>query len=144
MQVYTDGCCNKALSGWAVVCPERKLILRGDLPKGTTNQQAELGAIIQSLYHLGKELCIYTDSKYCIGCFTQWLNNWQRNGWRNAKGNPVANKQLIELGVSLGANQVNYVHVRGHAGIQYNEMADYYCKNDTLRSDHIDWTLRCA
>lgn len=38
----------------------------------------------------------HADSKYAIGCMTQWLHNWTNNGWRNSWGSEVANRELIE------------------------------------------------
>ena len=140
MEVYTDGCSNKNGSGWAVVCPERKIIVRGDLP-GVTNQQAELSAVIQAVYFFGIGIKILTDSKYVIGCFTEWYQRWLKNGWINAKNKPIKNQKLIKLGLDLGANLIKYTHVYGHSENTYNDMADYYSKNSQLRSEHIGWIL---
>jgi ribonuclease HI len=141
MEVYTDGASNKKGSGWAVVAPQKQAIFRGDLSFGATNQQAELGAIVQAIHNLGQEITIYTDSQYSIGCFTKWWQNWMKNGWKNSQRKPVKNEQLIKLGLSLGANKVKYIHVNGHSGDRYNDMADYYAKNDQLKLDHSTWTL---
>src|SRR3990167_1578238 len=120
MKVYTDGCKNKNGSGWAVICPERKQILRGNL-NGATNQQAELGAIIQALHYYGSTIEIFTDSKYAIGCFTEWYPRWLQNGWKNSQNKPVENQPLITVGLQKGANLVKYTHIRGHSGDQFNE-----------------------
>jgi len=140
MQVWTDGCCNKNGSGWAVIAPSMKIIFRGDVP-GYTNQQAELAAIIQAVYKFGRGITIITDSKYAIGCFTEWYPNWLRNGWKNAKGKPVENQNLIEIGLQLGANTCTFHHVNSHSGNYYNDMADYYAKNSQLSPEHQGWTL---
>jgi ribonuclease HI len=136
--VWTDGCCNKEGSGWAVICPSQKLILRGKFP-GATNQQTELAGVIQAVNRFGSYLTIHTDSMYAIGCFRDWFENWQRNGWKNAKGKPVENQPLIRLGLQLGADKAIFQHVKGHSGEIYNEMADYYCKGGPLKDS--GWTL---
>jgi len=141
MQVYTDGASNKNGSGWAVIVPSLQKIVRGDLPFGSTNQQAELSAIVQAVHCFGTQITIYTDSKYSIGCFKDWWQNWMRNGWQNSKKQPVKNDALIKFGLSLGANQVQFVHVRGHSGDYYNDMADYYASNSTLREKDVGWTI---
>ena len=51
-----------------------------------------------------------SDSTYVINCFRdKWWVNWQRNGWRNSKRQPVANadlwKPLVEL-VNSGLGDV--------------------------------------
>lgn len=140
MQVWTDGCCNNKGQGWAVIVPTQKIILRAEVP-GATSQQAELSAIIQAVYKFGHGLHIITDSKYSIGCFTEWYLNWVKNGWLSSKREPVKNQPLIELGLKLGAQTCTYTHVKSHQGNLYNEMADYYAKNSRLLPQHSDWTL---
>lgn len=140
MQIWTDGCCNNNGSGWSFIVPAYKIIMRAELP-GATNQQTELSAIIQAVYKFGGHLEIFTDSKYAIGCFTIWYTNWLKNGWINSKKEPVANRDLIELGLKLGAQTCVYTHVKAHQGNLYNEMADYYAKNPRLLPEHKDWTI---
>lgn len=43
-----------------------------------------------------RNIIIITDSKYAIDCLTSWFINWRRNGWKNAAGKTVENKDLIE------------------------------------------------
>jgi ribonuclease HI len=47
---------------------------------------------------------IKSDSEYVVRGVTEWLPKWKKNGWKNARGQPVANstyfkeiKRLIEL-----------------------------------------------
>ncbi|KAK0105184.1 hypothetical protein ONS95_004420 [Cadophora gregata] len=72
-----------------------------------TNRRAEITAVIiafeQALekYHNldGSpylDVKIYTDSKYVIGCMTDWVYKWCRNGWINSAGYEVANRDLIQ------------------------------------------------
>jgi ribonuclease HI len=140
LTVWTDGCSNNTTQGWAVICPEKKIILRGNV-EGATNQQMELGAAIQALSYFGQNIQIITDSKYVIGCYSQWFRNWIRNGWKNAKGLPVENQSLIKLGLQLGADKAIYQHVKGHSGDYNNELADYYCKGSSVKTEHADWIL---
>ena len=39
---------------------------------------------------------LYSDSKYAIGCMNEWIYKWTQNGWKNAAGYEVANRDLIE------------------------------------------------
>ncbi len=77
-----------------------------------TSQRAEITAIIQALEVALQEyeeldsnpnlrLTIHTDSKYAHGCMTDWIYKWTRNGWINAAGNQVANRDLIEKASEL-------------------------------------------
>ncbi|KAI4199651.1 MAG: hypothetical protein LQ350_004442 [Teloschistes chrysophthalmus] len=63
-----------------------------------TNQRAELTAIFRALEIVPKnrDVSIITDSKYAIDCVTVWHINWRKNGWKNASGKAVENKDLIE------------------------------------------------
>jgi len=38
-----------------------------------------------------KEVVIKTDSAYLVNSMVNYIVKWQRNGYINAKGNPVAN-----------------------------------------------------
>ncbi|KAH0828478.1 hypothetical protein AYO21_00388 [Fonsecaea monophora] len=97
-----------------------------------TNQRAELTAILRALdiAPRHREVTIYTDSKYSIDCVTNWYRNWKKNGWVNAKGKPVENKDLvmdirekIEEREQLG--KVTYfVWVKGHMDNPGNIAAD--------------------
>lgn len=39
---------------------------------------------------------IITDSMFLCNCMHKWINKWKCNGWRNKKGNTVANKYMLE------------------------------------------------
>jgi len=129
--VYTDGSCVDKKGGFGVVMLSTGTMtpLKGKVPQyPTTNQVAELYAIYVTLYNLTnttKNIVIYTDSKYSIGCLTQWNGNWRRNGWINSKGEPVANKELIQAILKLMTkDNITFHHVKAHNGDYYNEMAD--------------------
>lgn len=72
----------------------------------STNQSCELGAIygaIRRAWHCDfQSIVVCTDSEYSINCLTLWPdNNWRPNAdddgtWRNNRGWPVANQDLIK------------------------------------------------
>jgi ribonuclease HI len=78
--------------------------LEGTREKPVTNNRCEImgviTAIIQTNENIDKDrrkvLEIYTDSKYTIDCMEKWIKNWLRNGWVNAKKQPVENRDLLE------------------------------------------------
>lgn len=109
----------------------------------TTNQRMELQAVIGALSALKVnewEVTVYSDSAYVVNAFQQkWLDNWQRNGWRNSKKEAVANqdlwKQLLKL---TDKNRVTMMKVKGHAGDEYNERCDELARQaikDLLRGN---------
>lgn len=122
--VYTDGAysSSRKQGGAGIVCLKGdELIFKKGFPyKNTTNNRMEIKAVTLALYcvrgHIDK-LIIYTDSMYVIGCATQ--------GWKREK-----NKDYWEIFDSAYAkaltmcDEIEFVHVKGHNGDKYNEIAD--------------------
>lgn len=128
--VYTDGACsgNPGPGGWAwAVAPGGRPSDAGGETR-TTNQRMELTAVLRALDTLGvaEALHIVSDSTYVVNCFRDsWWVGWQRNGWRNAKRQPVANadlwRPLIELVTSA---DITFSWVKGHSGDPMNDLVD--------------------
>lgn len=129
--VYTDGACsgNPGPGGWAAILQyqgKTREISGGE--QQTTNQRMELQAVASALACL-KESCsvvVHSDSAYVINCFKQkWYLSWQKNGWKNAKGEPVSNRDLWEkLLAETERHSVRFEKVKGHAGVTLNERCD--------------------
>ncbi|KAE8329958.1 ribonuclease H-like domain-containing protein [Aspergillus sergii] len=152
MEIYTDGGCRRngrsdAIGAAAVVFKKRFGKCTGwtrSLPRypPPTNQRAEITAIIFALEKaLDKferldtnpylEVKIYSDSRYAIGCMTNWIYKWTKNGWTNAAGNEVANRDLIEKASDLddrlqAEGEVDYIWIPR----EKNQMADEMCNDD--------------
>lgn len=68
-----------------------------------TRHQAELLSVSKALERMVKpsEIAIFTDSLYVASGLNSWVEQWQQNGWKNARGEPVAYQsewqQLLEL-----------------------------------------------
>jgi ribonuclease HI len=135
-KIYTDGSCINNIGGYGYVYVGGKeqnnqdQSFYGKVPGYCTNQVAELYAIYEALKNFqpcvkDTKIDLYTDSKYSIGCLTEWYSNWQNNGWRNSKGEDVANKELISNILNLLKDKdVKFFHVYGHKGDFYNEQCD--------------------
>ncbi len=129
--IYTDGACSKnpGPGGWAAVLKYGEHIkeVSGGEPH-TTNQRMEIMAVIGALRVLKQpcDVVVYSDSAYVINCFQQkWYVNWQKNGWRNSKGEMVQNRDLWEELLSVMApHKVQWKKVKGHAGVAWNERCD--------------------
>ena len=137
VKAYTDGACsgNPGPGGWGVflvaennageVIKEETLYGKN---KETTNQIMELTAAIQALESLKRkhvDITIFTDSKYVVDGITKWIFAWLNNSWRTASKKPVANRLLWKKLFDLTKNQnVEWVWVKGHAGVLGNEKAD--------------------
>ena len=87
----------------------------------------ELTAAIEALKSIKvkSNIELYTDSQYVKNGINLWIVNWKKNGWKTASKKPVANKDLwITLDECAEKHAVIWFWVKGHAGNQYNEMAD--------------------
>ena len=131
VRIYTDGACsgNPGPGGWAaiVIDGEHERELFGGEPS-TTNQRMELMVALEGLRSLKgrRRVELYSDSAYLVNCFRdKWYERWRRNGWKNAQGKPVGNRDLWEALIALvERHEVNWHKVAGHAGDVMNERAD--------------------
>ncbi|MBN9205285.1 ribonuclease H family protein [Methylibium petroleiphilum] len=130
---YTDGACapsNPGPAAWGAVliAPDGRTETDhfGFIGHGT-NQIAELTAAIEGLTRVpaGALVELVSDSQYVLKGLSEWRTGWERKGYRNSKGEPVANlglwKQLFAL---ADARKVSTRWVRGHNGDPLNERAD--------------------
>ena len=130
VEIWTDGGCkpNPGPGGWAAILRykgvEREI--SGHDP-ATTNNRMELTAAAEALESLKRpcRVVVNTDSEYLRNGITRWQTGWVRKGWKNAKGDPVANmdlwRRLLEL---VKVHQIEWRWVRGHDGDVMNERAD--------------------
>ncbi|KAE8383309.1 ribonuclease H-like domain-containing protein [Aspergillus bertholletiae] len=152
MEIYTDGGCRGNGRPGAIGAAAAVVVKRNgkstswtrSLPRypPPTNQRAEITAICLALeLALEKfdqldtnpqfDVTIYSDSKYAIGCMTTWIYKWARNGWFNAAGNQIANRDLIQEASDLDdrldeVGNVKYVWIPR----EKNEVADRLCNED--------------
>lgn len=128
--VHTDGACsgNPGPGGWGAILKfgaVEKELFGGE--RNTTNNRMELLAAISALEALKRPALvdIYTDSQYLRGGITGWIHGWKKNGWKTADKKPVKNTDLWQrLEAALGAHQIRWHWVKGHAGHAENERAD--------------------
>ena len=130
IQIYTDGACkgNPGPGGWGVLLRfqgQEKSLKGAELL--TTNNRMELMAAIQGLTALTRasHVDLYTDSQYLRQGMLSWMAGWKKNGWRNAKREPVKNVDLWQQLDALALlHQINWHWVKGHSGNPENERAD--------------------
>ena len=117
---YTDGACSgnpgPAGLGFSIRFPDGRHVARGEPLGQATNNIAELTAILRVLESVddpSKKLLIHTDSTYSMGVLTK--------GWK-----PKANQCLIARikQVLGGFPKLEFVKVKGHAGVPENELVD--------------------
>lgn len=131
--IYCDGAClgNPGPGGFAALLflkgdPKRERVVSG-FEEMTTNNRMELRAAIEGLRALKKKcrVEIFSDSQYVVKGMTQWMANWERQGFRNAQKKEIANGDLWRDLNDIAANhQVSWHWVRGHSGNELNERVD--------------------
>ncbi len=129
--LYTDGACsgNPGAGGWGAVLlfGDHKKELSGGEAE-TTNNRMELMAVIQGLSKLKYpcEVEIYSDSAYVVNAFNQnWLDSWEKNGWRKADNKPVLNADLWQSLLALTrVHTVQFRKVKGHSDNELNNRCD--------------------
>ena len=130
-KIYTDGACsgNPGPGGWGAVIfdqEDNQKNISGS-EKNTTNNRMELLAAIMALKKVktNSEITIYTDSIYVKNGITEWIKKWTRNEWKNARKQPVKNKDLwIKLDNLCKDNKIIWKWVKGHSNNKYNNLAD--------------------
>lgn len=138
VEAATDGACsgNPGNGGWGsiIIFENGNEIEFGGSEKNTTNNRMELTAAIKTLeklknYKLKKDFKLRTDSKYVIEGYTNWINNWKRNGWKTSTGKSVQNLDLWQKIDSLRIDGLYMEFVKGHNGDIYNERVDKIATN---------------
>jgi ribonuclease HI len=140
VEIYTDGACrgNPGPGGWAALLvsgKERKEVCGAET--NTTNNRMELMAAIGALSALKRRCAVklYTDSKYVMQGYTEWLPAWKARGWRTASREPVKNQDLWEqLDAAAAAQDIKWHWVKGHSGHEQNEYVDELAN---LAIDHL-------
>ncbi len=128
--IYTDGAClgNPGPGGWAAIAMYggKERTISGHAP-ATTNNRMELQAAIEGLKLL-REPCnvtIYTDSKYVQQGMLEWVQGWQKRGWKTADKKPVKNVDLWQALLAASApHKVRWQWVKGHADNLHNNRVD--------------------
>ncbi len=139
--IYTDGGCsgNPGPGGWGVVVianGQARQLSGGE--HETTNNRMELTAAINALSIVvntpqfkGIPVTVNIDSQYVKNGITTWIKGWKAKGWKTADKKPVKNQDLWEQLDSLNSKlTVNWNWVKGHAGIEYNEICDQLCQKE--------------
>jgi ribonuclease HI len=146
VEIFTDGACSNngkptARAGWGVY-------FGPDDPRNTsaklsgviqTNQRAELSALLAALTHIAdgddETVVVWSDSKYCVLGYNEWLAGWIQNGWMTSSGKPVKNQDLWKS-VRLQQYKITTTHpgivkvvwVKGHSCSAGNDEADRLAK----------------
>lgn len=147
-EIYTDGACSVSLmlGGYAAIVQnenKERIIVAGSKVKATNNEMEILAVIagIKSIIGLKPtdKIVIYSDSAYVINCIKcKWYEKWIQNGWRTSDNKVVKNKKLwLQLIGLLDSAEMSFVKVKGHSGIEFNEMVDRLAVKEVERLKQI-------
>lgn len=128
---YTDGGChgNPGPCGWGavVMSPTGATTENAGFLGHGTNQISELSAALHGLgmTPAGAEVLLVSDSQYVLKGLTEWRRGWESKGYRNSKGETVANLALWKsLYAVADVRRVKTQWVKGHTGHPHNERCD--------------------
>ena len=150
LRIYTDGACSgnqnkNNIGGWGAILEfgnHKKELY--DSAIDTTNNIMEMTAVIQGLKALNRKvdkIQIFSDSAYVVNCMQQkWHISWQKNGWKTASKQPVANidlwKELLQL---IDLYQPEFYKVKGHVNLNHPsvDLNKHYEKFLSLNKCHF-------
>jgi len=140
-KLYSDGGGERGAVAAAafIIDAEDKTLFEGKrlrvvLPLGgATNNEAEIlgglaGLTLIKDFDSDAQVHWYSDSEYTLKSATQYIKNWQVNGWRTSARQAVKNMGLWKTYLFVSKQlQISANHVRGHSGHPENEECDGVC-----------------
>lgn len=130
--IYTDGASrgNPGRGGYGTVLlykGHRKELCQGF--RMTTNNRMELMAVIVGLEALkkpGMRVTVYSDSQYVVDAINKrWVWKWKKTNYKGKK-----NADLWDRFIAVyEKHHVEFIWIKGHAGIRENERCDELAVN---------------
>ncbi|RMC02442.1 hypothetical protein DUI87_20834 [Hirundo rustica rustica] len=151
---FTDGSSyvvsGRRHAGYAVTT-SREVIESGLLPANTSAQKAEIIALTRALELVkGKEINIYTDSRYAFGVVHAHGAIWKERGLLNSQGKSIKHAQEILrlLDAVQLPEKVAIMHIKAHQKVsseleEGNMLADREAK-DAAKGEILDETVEAA
>lgn len=147
--MFTDGSCpdnkKKGPAGWSFYIAgaltstsANDNILRGGYLDDSTNNRAELTAVLRGMQYIidnklvsvsGKRDIVWVgDSMYCINSWDKWLASWDRAGIIDEKANPDLMREMLAVKKSLvdAGYTVRTQHVNSHCERPTNTASEEY------------------
>lgn len=138
VHIWTDGACkgNPGSGGWGALLRhegEEFELFGGESP--TTNNRMEMTAVIRSLNALAHscQVHLFSDSRYVLDGITQWVNGWEKNGWKTKDRQDVKNADLWKAMIeAVSRHEIEWQWVKGHSDHPENERADWLANQGVL------------
>ncbi len=129
-RIFTDGSAigNPGPGGWGavVMLGKRRWEMSSAFP-WTTISEMELVAAVQALRSLPDRARVelHSDSEYLINGMRTFVFRWQRQGWRNRRGNQLQHRELWSELITLNARlHIRWTWIKGHNGNLEQSRAD--------------------
>ena len=95
---------------------------------------AALSVIKNTPSFAGRKVVVNIDSQYVKNGITTWIHSWKKKGWITADKKTVKNQELwIQLDNLNSSMEVTWNWVKGHAGVEYNEICDQLCQSEIAK-----------
>ena len=81
---------------------------------------------------------VYSDSSYCVNTFNDWMWGWAKKGWIKSDKKKPENLDLIIQYYDhwLDGYRIDLRKIKGHAGYEYNELADQLATGEVKEIIH--------
>ena len=129
-RIFTDGSAigNPGPGGWGavVILGKRRCELSSAIP-WTTISEMELVAAVEALRSLPDRARVelHSDSEYLINGMRTFVFRWQRQGWRNRRGNQLQHRELWSELIALNTRlRIRWTWIKGHNGNREQIRAD--------------------
>lgn len=124
---YVDGSCykNPGPGAYAVLKIYPNELIYTESFTHTTNNQMELCALIKALELSNTYSVIFSDSKYAVDGYNDWIIKWAESNWKKKIENLNLWKRVWEL-------KKNFIHVewvKAHHNNIYNNRVDLLARN---------------
>lgn|SRR5574344_876420 len=133
MKIYwTDGSAspNPGKGGCCVIDASKKEPVFLGRDDNSTNIRMEGAAIYAAIKMAGSDSVeIHSDSEFWKKVLEEYAPKWEASGWKKKTGQ-IKNLNLVKIIYEEYQNsKVKMVWVKGHAGIELNELCDEWAKN---------------
>jgi len=131
LELWTDGSCYRNPGGpggfSAILVKSGVEIVRVvDSEPVTTSNRMELSGVLYGLKEVvSGPVTVYSDSEYVVKIFSEWLSKWKQSPKKLLYKKNLDLIYAIESEIAR-VGDVSFKWVRGHSGIEWNEVADYY------------------
>ena len=141
--IYTDGSSSHKdkIGGIGIYIKfgeHEKIISKGYT--NTTNNRMELRAVIEAMKSITNkvdyQVHIYSDSELVVNTFTSWIFRWEKDNYLDRKNVDLL-KEGIEEFRKFSQGNVIFHWVKGHNGIEGNEIADILASEGRLSGEYI-------